>query len=113
MVYNIEKVALAYVKQFSRFVKEKDLGTDMNSLYDLLSYSLKVIHLFPAREEGILIDMYSDECIKYLKKTKNVPKKFKKLGTSGRVSIVTLTLSYFVAVGVVSNIDKGVDVVNG
>lgn len=112
MVYNIEKVAFAYVKQFSKFVDEKKLGREMEGLYDLFSYCLKMIHYIPACEEGFLIDMYASDCISYLKKTKGVPKKFKKLGVSSRISIVTMSVSCFVAVGVVSNLDRGVDVFN-
>ena len=112
MVYSLDKVALHYVKQYSEFVKEKKLDNSMENLYDLFSYSLKVIHLIPASEESFLIDMHGQDCILYLKKTKGVPKKFSKIGISGRVSIVTTSLSYFVAVGVVSNIDKGVEVLN-
>ena len=116
MVYNVKKVSLSYVKRFSNYVKERKLGTDLEGLYDLFAYSLKVINRFPARESNYYIEKYGGDCINYLMKTKSVPKKPEKLGTSDRVGIITLSLSYFVAVGVssgINNINKGDELTDG
>lgn len=107
MVYNVKKVSLNYVKRFSDYVKERKLGTDMEELYDLFSYSLKVINLFQTKESSYYIEKYGNDCVNYLMKTKGVPKKSNKLGTSDRAGIITLSLSYFVAVGISSDINKG------
>ena len=114
MVYDTKKVAMAYVEQFGRFINEYKLGNNsMEDLYGLFSYSLNTLNLLATRGNSFLIENYGADCIMYLKKTKRVPKRVTKLSTSDRVGIVTMSLSYFVAVGLTSNYEKGVVLADG
>ena len=98
-VYDLKRVTKAYVSGFYKYINFKKLNdASASGLYDLFSYSLKNIYGLPPSEKGYYIDMYGDSCIDYLKKLKGVPKRVDRLGSTERLSIVTMCQSYFVAV---------------
>lgn len=98
MIYNLKQVTGVYVRGFLSYVKSKNFTKiDSEALYDLFSYALETIYKLPAAETNEYISLYGDECIAYLKKLKNVPKRVDRLGLNDRVSVVTMCRSYFVA----------------
>lgn len=102
MMYNLKKVVSIYVKRYYEYLKKVNLLNECSeALYDLFSYTIKNIYALPACESNYFIDQYGEDCINYLKKSKGVPKRVKRLSVNDRLSIVTMCNSYFVAVKVV------------
>lgn len=99
MIFNLKAVTRHYVNGYFDFLKKnKLLDEQKEDLFDLFSYCLKHIYGLPSSENNYFIDMYSEGCIKHLKKLKGVPKKVDKITVSERVSIVTMCNNYYLAV---------------
>ena len=120
MVYNLKKITEIYVRGFFDYIKLRKLSLDnIEALYDLFSYSIKVIHELPPCERNYYTENYGDDCISYLKKLKYTPKRVSKLSMTDKINIVMMCNSYFVGVALVDVNNKDelndgeVDVLDG
>ena len=103
MIYNLKKVTGIYVKGFCSYMENQKIHNEnKEELYDLFSYCIKNIHGLPACEHNYFTEQYGEDCIKYLKKLKGVPKKINKLGANDRISIVFMCKSYLAAIDLIS-----------
>lgn len=107
MVYSIKGIVEKYVKEFIKFIEINNLsdvgGEDLSELF---SYGVRVIYDIPYFKHNFYVDRYGDNCVKFLKKVKGVPKKSKRLSIEDKVNIVTMCNSYFLAVEILGE-NKG------
>jgi len=103
MKYSLKNIVSLYIKQYIQFVKEKNLDkVSKDDLYELFTYGVRTIYEIPYFNTNFYVDRYGEECMKYLKKAKGIPKKSKRLSITDKFEIVSMCNSYFLAVGLVS-----------
>lgn len=109
MMYNVNRVSVAYVKAFQRFLEENKLDDWSNEQkYNLLSYSLSRLYGLESAVYTVGISEYGEDCICFLGALKRTPKHRDKITFGDRVSIVSLSQAYFVADFLIKGMKRGV-----
>lgn len=89
-------LARQYVLGYNKFLEKYPCINDLSESYNLFMYSMKKVYNLEAVEYNDYIRNYGNDCIDYLSKLPNTPKRKDSIGLLDRCALMDLCSFYLV-----------------